>query len=440
MHSQIALVASSMMVRTAGTTTAAAAAATASSLILLSRSQVHAFVSPFARNSQLSKQAQDVPPMRGTRFANPLFATGDDETEANSADVDPHKYFEGKSDFDIEADDQNTWQSVDENYQKFNAEEDWELTMSKRADGSVWSSFESSEEEGAVDETTSEDSAVLDDGGEEAWLDTLASITAEEIEFNLQEADRADKARQMEEWGFDKTAISSTLGVATDESLEMDEDNEVLETFRDVTKETGFGLYLDDEVDPETVESHTTVERDEETGDLVRTQMVYVDEVTCIGCTNCAMIAQSTFFMDSEHGRARVFQQWGDDDETIQVAIETCPVDCIHYVPYDELVRLEVERRDQNINFKARLVNQGEYGGDSGHRIGGAVQFSGPQKISGNAAARCNNCPSRGCRNCPMYGVGENPEFKKKEEMRKQRRAKKLMQEKLANENKSAEL
>jgi hypothetical protein len=24
------------------------------------------------------------------------------------------------------------------------------------------------------------------------------------------------------------------------------------------------------------------------------------------------MIAQSTFFMDEEHGRARVFQQWGD--------------------------------------------------------------------------------------------------------------------------------
>ena len=69
--------------------------------------------------------------------------------------------------------------------------------------------------------------------------------------------------------------------------------------------------------------------------------MVYVDEVTCIGCTNCAMIAQSTFFMEPEHGRARVFEQWGDDDETIQVAIETCPVDCIHYVPYEELKSLE---------------------------------------------------------------------------------------------------
>jgi 4Fe-4S single cluster domain of Ferredoxin I len=67
------------------------------------------------------------------------------------------------------------------------------------------------------------------------------------------------------------------------------------------------------------------------------------------------MIAQSTFFMQQDHGRARVFQQWGDDDETIQIAIQTCPVDCIHYVPYDELVRLEVDRRDQNINPKVSL-------------------------------------------------------------------------------------
>ena len=61
--------------------------------------------------------------------------------------------------------------------------------------------------------------------------------------------------------------------------------------------------------------------------------------------------------MEEELGRARVFEQWGDDDETIQIAIETCPVDCIHYIPYDELVRLEVERRDQNINFKGESEN-----------------------------------------------------------------------------------
>ena len=105
--------------------------------------------------------------------------------------------------------------------------------------------------------------------------------------------------------------------------------------------------------------------------------------------------------MEPELGRARVFQQWGDDEETVQIAIETCPVDCIHYVPYDELVKLEVERRDQNINFKARLVNQGEYGGGVSHRVGGSSTFTAPQKISGNMKPRCNNCPSKGCRDCP---------------------------------------
>jgi len=375
-----------------------------------------------------------------SRRISPLFAGSEDSDGINVNDVDAAKYFESKNDFTIEDDDRNTWISADETYDKFSTDEDWEETLAKRADGSVWSSFDSSGEEENKDSKSSSAAASEDDGGEEAWLDTLASISAEEIEFNLMEADRADKARQMQEWGFDKDAISSTLGVATDESLETDEDNEVFETFKEVTKETGFGMYLEDEIDPQTVESHTMVERDEETGDLVRTQMVYVDEVTCIGCTNCAMIAQSTFFMDSEYGRARVYNQWGDDDETIQVAIETCPVDCIHYVPYDELVKLEVERRGQTINFKSRLVNQGEYGGDGGHRTGGAVTFSAPQKISGNAGARCSNCPTRGCANCPMYGVGENPEFKKKEEARKARRARKLLQEKLENENKSAEL
>lgn len=51
----------------------------------------------------------------------------------------------------------------------------------------------------------------------------------------------------------------------------------------------------------------------EGTGEPMRPQMVYVDEHTCIGCKHCAMIAQSMFFMEPDLGRARVFQQWGDD-------------------------------------------------------------------------------------------------------------------------------
>ena len=337
-------------------------------------------------------------------------------------------------DFSAPDTDANSWQGMDETY-----DQDWEDKMVERNDGSIWSSFEPSEDEAGAGAAAT--GAVSDDdGGGDAWLDTLASITADEIEFMNAEADRADKARQMQEWGFEAKTISSTLGVATDETLETDAENELLEAFKEETAESGFGMYLGEEIDPSEVESHALVERDEETGEPVRSQMVYVDEVTCIGCTNCATIAQSTFFMEDDYGRARVFQQWGDDDETIQIAIETCPVDCIHYIPYEELEKLEVERRGQVINFKARLVNQGEYGGDAQDRIGGGVRFSSPQRISGNNLSRCNNCPSRGCKNCPMYGVGDNPEFKKKEEERAKRKAKRKLFSFMKDEKRSADL
>ena len=99
------------------------------------------------------------------------------------------------------------------------------------------------------------------------------------------------------------------------------------------------------------------------------------------------MIAQSTFFMQEEHGRARVFEQWGDDDETIQIAIDTCPVDCIHYLPYPELVKLEVQRRDQNINVLAGLVSRAERGSGSGissstPRSFGNQQFTAAPRVS----------------------------------------------------------
>eukprot|EP00802_Teleaulax_amphioxeia_P010983 Tamp_11013.p1 GENE.Tamp_11013~~Tamp_11013.p1 ORF type:complete len:549 (-),score=91.59 Tamp_11013:322-1893(-) len=85
-------------------------------------------------------------------------------------------------------------------------------------------------------------------------------------------------------------------------------------------------------------------------------QCLFVDEHTCIGCYNCAMIARNSFLMEPEHGRARVYQQKGDTDEVLQEAIETCPVDCIHSVTFAELELLEAERQDDVINNKARLV------------------------------------------------------------------------------------
>jgi ferredoxin len=312
-------------------------------------------------------------------------------------------------------------------------EVDWTVKMDGRNDENLWSSFESSNDNDDS-ELNGENNKQVEDADSDAWLDTLASLGAEEVQFNLKEADRADKARQMAEWGFDANTIANTLDIAMDDTLENTNEVEGMQSFRETA-------YLDDLLeDLKKVESHTKVEKDADTNEPVRQQMVYVDEHTCIGCTNCAMVAQSTFFMDEEHGRARVFQQWGDDEETIQIAIETCPVDCIHYVPYDELARLEVERRDQNINPKARLVSQAENGNSLSHRVGGANKFTAPQIISGNMGSRCNNCPSRGCKTCPMFGVGKNPEFERKEKERKSKIERRRLVQIREEDNKSADL
>ena len=86
-----------------------------------------------------------------------------------------------------------------------------------------------------------------------------------------------------------------------------------------------------------------------ELGGVWRQKGVYVDEMTCIGCLHCAHTARNTFFIEPEHGRARVIRQDGDLEDTIQEAIETCPVNCIVWVDYTELKRLEAERQYQEI-------------------------------------------------------------------------------------------
>ena len=144
-----------------------------------------------------------------------------------------------------------------------------------------------------------------------------------------------------------------------------------------------------------------TIEVDDD-GDPVTTatRHVFVDEVTCIGCTSCATIAPLTFLMEDDYGRARSFNQEGDDDDTVAEAIATCPVDCIHYVPWDELVKLEREREGvmTTYNFKGRLV--GNEGLTSTQGAGRALL-----DISTNHAMRCQNCPTNQCPDCPMFAV-----------------------------------
>ena len=86
-----------------------------------------------------------------------------------------------------------------------------------------------------------------------------------------------------------------------------------------------------------------------ELGGVLRQKGVYVDEITCIGCKHCAHVARNTFYIEPDYGRSRVVRQDGDSEPVIQEAIDTCPVDCIHWVDYTELKHLEEERKYQVI-------------------------------------------------------------------------------------------
>ena len=86
-----------------------------------------------------------------------------------------------------------------------------------------------------------------------------------------------------------------------------------------------------------------------ELGGIIRQNGVYVDEVTCIGCKHCAHVARNTFYIEPDYGRSRVIRQDGDSEELIIEAIETCPVDCIHWLDYTEVKKHEEERQYQVI-------------------------------------------------------------------------------------------
>ena len=76
-------------------------------------------------------------------------------------------------------------------------------------------------------------------------------------------------------------------------------------------------------------------------GGELREKAIWVDEAACIGCQYCVHVATNTFFVDEDLGRARVIRQNGDNLETVQEAMDTCPVDCMHWVDFEDLDRLE---------------------------------------------------------------------------------------------------
>ena len=83
-------------------------------------------------------------------------------------------------------------------------------------------------------------------------------------------------------------------------------------------------------------------------GGKLSEKAVWVDESKCIGCTYCGSVASNTFIMDSELGRARAIRQDGDRPEIIDEAIDTCPVNCIHWVDFQDLddLRAKLNAKD----------------------------------------------------------------------------------------------
>ncbi len=72
-------------------------------------------------------------------------------------------------------------------------------------------------------------------------------------------------------------------------------------------------------------------------GGELREKAVWVEEADCIGCRYCAHVASNTFVMVPQTGRCRAIRQDGDTLDRIQEAIDTCPVDCIHWVDFEDL-------------------------------------------------------------------------------------------------------
>lgn len=85
-------------------------------------------------------------------------------------------------------------------------------------------------------------------------------------------------------------------------------------------------------------------------GGALRQKAVWVDEAVCIGCRYCAHVASNTFVVEESWGRSRAIRQDGDTTERIQEAIDTCPVDCIHWVAYEELPALQEQLAQQDIH------------------------------------------------------------------------------------------
>jgi ferredoxin len=167
---------------------------------------------------------------------------------------------------------------------------------------------------------------------------------------------------------------------------------------------------------------------------------VFIDEDSCIGCTNCALAAPASFEILGYDGRARTFSQRPKSQDIVS-AVSTCPVDCMHYVSYEELKELETARDDGDGREDHRHFGVSEARGyverkplhvqrresDANHRSSWYHYLK--DKCCKSAA-----CPERGCFDCPAYKSGSNPFFQDRVRKATHVRAQHFMETGIADE------
>ena len=56
----------------------------------------------------------------------------------------------------------------------------------------------------------------------------------------------------------------------------------------------------------------------------------YVDRDVCIGCGTCVALCPNVFQLQDD-GKSKVVNPGGASEQEIQQAIDSCPVQCIHW-------------------------------------------------------------------------------------------------------------
>jgi ferredoxin len=58
---------------------------------------------------------------------------------------------------------------------------------------------------------------------------------------------------------------------------------------------------------------------------------VVIDTDECIGCESCVELCSEVFTFNEEEEKAEVIMPEGGPEDCIEEAMETCPVECIHW-------------------------------------------------------------------------------------------------------------